>query len=197
MGTQIWVNIGSGNGLLPDGTKPLPEVLNQCCLIISQYIHLGDISQEISQPSISKIGLKLHKISSISPRSRSGIKCHANFYQSLTPIWMILFDQWKLTQNHKWQKKLAGSMSNFAVNMSLIPLGQPSCGNDIQWFIPDQEINQTQSDSADINFKCISFSLWLKLIYYALHWTQIEFLSQNCTWKALQIQSVIIQTQNV
>ena len=23
--TEIWVNIGSGNGLLPDGTKPLPE----------------------------------------------------------------------------------------------------------------------------------------------------------------------------
>ena len=22
---QIWVNIGSGNGLLPDGKKPLPE----------------------------------------------------------------------------------------------------------------------------------------------------------------------------
>ena len=22
---QIWVNIGSGNGLLPDGTKPLPK----------------------------------------------------------------------------------------------------------------------------------------------------------------------------
>ena len=25
MVTKIWVNIGSGNGLLPDGTKPLPE----------------------------------------------------------------------------------------------------------------------------------------------------------------------------
>ena len=25
MVTQIWVNIGSDNGLLPDGTKPLPE----------------------------------------------------------------------------------------------------------------------------------------------------------------------------
>ena len=25
MATQILVNIGSGNGLLPDGTKPLPE----------------------------------------------------------------------------------------------------------------------------------------------------------------------------
>ena len=25
MATEIWVNIGSGNGLLPDNTKPLPE----------------------------------------------------------------------------------------------------------------------------------------------------------------------------
>ena len=25
MVTYIWVNIGSGNGLLPDGIKPLPE----------------------------------------------------------------------------------------------------------------------------------------------------------------------------
>ena len=27
MATEIWVNIGSGNGLLPDGTKPLPETM--------------------------------------------------------------------------------------------------------------------------------------------------------------------------
>ena len=25
MMTKIWVNVGSGSGLLPDGTKPLPE----------------------------------------------------------------------------------------------------------------------------------------------------------------------------
>ena len=25
MVTEIWVNIGPGNGLLPNGTKPLPE----------------------------------------------------------------------------------------------------------------------------------------------------------------------------
>ena len=31
-GEKIWINIGSGNGLLPDVTKPLPE--------------LGAISQE-------------------------------------------------------------------------------------------------------------------------------------------------------
>ena len=27
LATEIWVNIGSGNGLLPDGTKPLPETM--------------------------------------------------------------------------------------------------------------------------------------------------------------------------
>ena len=27
MVTYIWVNTGSGNGLLPDGTKPLPEAV--------------------------------------------------------------------------------------------------------------------------------------------------------------------------
>ena len=29
MVTQIRVNIGSGNGLLPDGTKPLPETMSR------------------------------------------------------------------------------------------------------------------------------------------------------------------------
>ena len=27
MATQIWIIIGSGNGLLPDGTKPLAELM--------------------------------------------------------------------------------------------------------------------------------------------------------------------------
>ena len=27
MVTDIWVNLGSGNGLMPDGTKPLPEAM--------------------------------------------------------------------------------------------------------------------------------------------------------------------------
>ena len=31
MVTWIWVSIGSGNGLLPDGTKPLPEPLLTLC----------------------------------------------------------------------------------------------------------------------------------------------------------------------
>ena len=47
----ILVNIGSGNGLLPDGTKPLPEPM----LTIhpsSLGIHLREISQEMPQISI-------------------------------------------------------------------------------------------------------------------------------------------------
>ena len=30
MAAQLWLNIGSGNGLLPDGTKPLPEPMLSC-----------------------------------------------------------------------------------------------------------------------------------------------------------------------
>ena len=43
MATEIGVNIGLGKGLLPDGTKPLPEPmltchhLNQVALILAQF----------------------------------------------------------------------------------------------------------------------------------------------------------------
>ena len=47
MPTLIWVNIGSGNGLLPDGTKPLPEPI----LTDHQYrdINIKAILQDINQ----------------------------------------------------------------------------------------------------------------------------------------------------
>ena len=57
MATEVWVNIGSGNGLLPDGTKPLPEPM----LTYHQWgpdIHQEEISWEMSQPSIAKMNLK-------------------------------------------------------------------------------------------------------------------------------------------
>ena len=35
-----WVNIGSGNGLLPDGTKPLPEpMLTQVITEVLWHLH--------------------------------------------------------------------------------------------------------------------------------------------------------------
>ena len=53
MATEIWVNIGSGNGLLPDGTKPLPERM----LIHHQLGSLAFIW--VLQPSITKISWKI------------------------------------------------------------------------------------------------------------------------------------------
>ena len=57
MATEIWVNIGSGNGLVPDGTKPLPEPM--LTFLQSSDIHIRAISQEMSQPSVTKIRLKI------------------------------------------------------------------------------------------------------------------------------------------
>ena len=59
MATEIWVNIGSGNGLLPDGTKPLPEPMLSDHQWSPSDIHSRAISQEMPQPSITKIRLKI------------------------------------------------------------------------------------------------------------------------------------------
>ena len=56
MATEIWVNIGSGNGLLPDGTKPLPEPM----LTFHNWSPVTFISgKEMPQPSINKICLNI------------------------------------------------------------------------------------------------------------------------------------------
>ena len=48
-------------GLLPDGTKPLPEVLNPWSLIVSEVhnYHMGPISHQIPQPSIILSSLEI------------------------------------------------------------------------------------------------------------------------------------------
>ena len=70
MATQIWVNMGSGNGLLPDGTKPLPEPMLNVNLssVRSSDIYLRASSQDITQPSISEIIWKIKYL-----------KFHSNF----------------------------------------------------------------------------------------------------------------------
>ena len=58
MATKIWVNIGSGNDLLPDGTKSLPEPMltdhqwSRVTFILGQF-------REMLQPSVTKILLKI------------------------------------------------------------------------------------------------------------------------------------------
>ena len=56
MVTEIWVNIGSDNGLVPNGTKTLPEPIST---VRSSDIHLRAISQEITQKSMTEIILKI------------------------------------------------------------------------------------------------------------------------------------------
>ena len=60
MATEIWVNIGSGNGLLPDGTKPLPEPM--------LTDHQWSPVTSILGPSVNKICLKI-----------TCLKFHSNF----------------------------------------------------------------------------------------------------------------------
>ena len=56
---QKWVNIGSGNGLLPDVTKPLPEPV----LTYQQWgivaFHLRAISRKILKKSILDMGFEI------------------------------------------------------------------------------------------------------------------------------------------
>ena len=59
METEIWVNIGSANDLLPDGTKPLPEPMLTDHQWSPSDIRIMAISQEKPQPSIAKISLKI------------------------------------------------------------------------------------------------------------------------------------------
>ena len=58
MATRNWVNIGSGNGLLPDGTKPY---LAQCWLISLMTfsgISLRAISQQVAKLQFYEISIK-------------------------------------------------------------------------------------------------------------------------------------------
>ena len=53
MATETWVNTGSGNGLLPDGTNV------DWSSVKYNDIHIRAISQEMPQSSITKINLKI------------------------------------------------------------------------------------------------------------------------------------------
>ena len=55
MATENCVNIGSGNCLLPDGTWTNVDLLS----VRSSGIHLRAILQEIPQPSVNEINLKI------------------------------------------------------------------------------------------------------------------------------------------
>ena len=66
MATEIWVNIGSGNGLLPDGTKPLPEPVltdhqwSPVTFILGQFYNRSQILQPITEIHLKITYPKFH-----------------------------------------------------------------------------------------------------------------------------------------
>ena len=59
MATEIWVNIGSGNGLLPGGNKPLPEPMlayHQWSFVV---FTLQQFTQEAHEISVHDMSLKI------------------------------------------------------------------------------------------------------------------------------------------
>ena len=79
MASYNLLDIGLVNRLLPDGTKLLPEVQNQCLLIVSKVqldIRLMEISQQVYLLSITEISFKISfiEISLKSPRGQWLIK---------------------------------------------------------------------------------------------------------------------------
>ena len=86
--TRNWVNIGSGNGLLPDGTKPLPEPM--------LTYHQRALSWEDLKISISKITfLESHSDLPGANEFKGGIRpvferCQTLLHPELTPWWSFL-----------------------------------------------------------------------------------------------------------
>ena len=64
--SEIWVNISSGNGLVPDGTKPLHELMLTYGQTVFCAIHPMSDSQEMIKISITEYAWKYH-ISNRSP----------------------------------------------------------------------------------------------------------------------------------
>ena len=59
MATKIWVNIDSGNGLLPDSTKPLPEPMMTYHKYGPVTLIWGQFHKNYLKPLTTKISLKI------------------------------------------------------------------------------------------------------------------------------------------
>ena len=55
MAAQIWANIGSGNGLLPNGTKPLPEPVYFFSWVTYCDIHLTTILKSAQATTVNSL----------------------------------------------------------------------------------------------------------------------------------------------
>ena len=143
-GDRDLVYIGSGNGLLPGGTKPLPEpMLTGHQWSPLTFISLRTISQEMPQPLINKICLKT-KISFKFPRGQ-WVKVTA---------WIVLFREERFVE--PWIRQTHNPRYSIG-NLSVTPVRKGE-----QWWLlchsPFQLGNyftlSTRSYAKQVSFHC-------------------------------------------
>ena len=94
-----WIsdNIGSSNGMLPDGTKPLPKPM-----LIYHHWACVLFTGEQSAQSV-KLIWKLKKITATSPTGHSVKKCHENLWD-IYRILKVTSNKWKIIHNPQCPK---------------------------------------------------------------------------------------------
>ena len=176
MTTQIWGNIGSGNGLVPDGIKTLPE----SNVDLSSIIHLGANSQKIPQPSIAKSSLRI-----------TYLNCHSNLplNNELTNISEILNKVHSFrSRRWIWKYRLQGGghFAGFATVWSNYILGAPH----MNWIL--------------LNLQYIMGSLdWWEQFspFFINNWQSRQFACRwGCArrlWSSLSAEVILEQTEAV
>ena len=88
MATEIWVNICSGNGLLPDGTKPLPGPMLTDHQLSPVTCMLGQFHKRFLNQELLKIRLKITylKFHSNFPGANELNGLHQSSWQLLMPL---------------------------------------------------------------------------------------------------------------
>ena len=95
MATEIWVNIGSGNGLMPDNTKPLPEPM----LTDHQWSSVTFIIGQFHKRCLNYQSLKCLKFHSNFPGSNE-LKAFTNNAAAMLTWCLLSWVTWRLSQNH-------------------------------------------------------------------------------------------------
>ena len=149
MATEIWVNIGSGNGLLPDGNVDLSSVR-------SSDINLRASSKEISQPSITEIIWKINclKFYSNFPGASELIQCWFSINEAPRiwyPIEMLSNRTFPLKGS--WRYRLQGP-HHLGPGADAFDILRPGA----------LFTNHRNSNSMEISFcsrpSCVKWSLW-------------------------------------
>ena len=97
MVTYIWINIASGNGLLPDGTKPLPGPIF-CLLLRVSSDYAQPITGQVTEVTCPVIGRAQPELTS-SKRQKTGPEPMSTYlWGSVAFTWKQIHSEWPSVQ---------------------------------------------------------------------------------------------------